>query len=98
MDSLIWRVIGIWMIIKAVSLDNITKIVSVDKRLELYKDPSTLMLRSKGDEEEPAKKNEKEQSMRLEENQAMCYPGSQKEKKNCFKEKRNDQLLIVQVG
>lgn len=88
MDSLIWRVIGIWMIIKAVSLDNITKIVSVDKRLELYKDPSTLMLRSKGDEEEPAKKNEKEQSMRLEENQAMCYPGSQKEKKKTVSRRR----------
>lgn len=79
--DVIWRVVSIWMIIKAVSLDNITKIVSIDRDRSSPRIPHTLMLRSQGDEEEPAKKNEKEQPMRLEENQAMCYPGSQKKKK-----------------
>lgn len=29
--DIIWRVVSIWVIIKAVSLDNITQIVSIDR-------------------------------------------------------------------
>lgn len=79
--DIIWRVVSIWVIIKAVSLDNITKIVSIDRDRSSTRIPGTLMLGSQGAEEEPAKKNEKEEPMRLEENQAMRCPGSQKKKK-----------------
>lgn len=75
----IWRAISIWMIIKAVSLDNITKIVSIARDRSSTRIPHTVLL-SQGDEEEPAKKKEKEQPRRLEENQAMRYHGSQKKK------------------
>ena len=48
-------VISIWLILKAVSLDDITQVMSRE-RDEKLKDPRVLFLRRQEDEEEPARR------------------------------------------